>query len=54
MARRPVIAHILHRLDRAGAEVLAAALARDLRERFGFVFLCLDGLGELAEELASL
>ena len=53
MARRPVIAHILHRLDRAGAEVLAAALARDLRGRFGFVFLCLDGLGELAEDLGE-
>ena len=50
MVRRPVIAHILHRLDRAGAEVLAAALARDLRDRFDFVFLCLDGLGELAED----
>jgi len=48
---RPVIAHVLHRLDRAGAEVLAAGLARSLRERFEFVFLCLDGLGPLAEEL---
>lgn len=48
---RPVIAHVLHRLDRAGAEVLASGLARALRERFGFVFLCLDGLGPLADEL---
>ncbi len=48
---RPVIAHVLHRLDRAGAEVLAAALARDLRDRFEFVFFCLDGLGPLADEL---
>lgn len=48
---RPVIAHVLHRLDRAGAEVLAAGLARGLRERFEFVFLCLDGLGPLADEL---
>lgn len=51
--RRPIIAHVLHRLDRAGAEVLAARLARDLRERFDFVFFCLDGLGPLADELAS-
>ncbi|MFK7790213.1 MAG: glycosyltransferase [Phycisphaeraceae bacterium] len=50
---RPVIAHVLHRLDRAGAEVLAAALSRDLRDRFEFVFLCLDGLGPLADELAD-
>ncbi|MEM9347185.1 MAG: glycosyltransferase [Planctomycetota bacterium] len=50
---RPMIAHVLHRLDRAGAEVLAAGLACDLRERFDFVFLCLDGLGPLAEALAE-
>lgn len=48
---RPVIAHVLHRLDRAGAEVLATGLARALRERFTFVFFCLDGLGPLADEL---
>lgn len=53
MASRPVIAQVLHRLDRAGAEVLAADLARDLRERFEFVFLCLDGLGPLADDLAN-
>lgn len=50
---RPVIAHVLHRLDRAGAEVLAAGLARSLRDRFESVFLCLDGLGPLADELAA-
>jgi len=50
---RPVIAHVLHRLDRAGAEVLAAGLARSVRERFESVFLCLDGLGPLAEQLAG-
>lgn len=50
---RPVIAHVLHRLDRAGAEVLAAALSRDLRDRYTFVFLCLDGLGALAAELSD-
>ncbi|MEM9020229.1 MAG: glycosyltransferase [Planctomycetota bacterium] len=48
---RPVIAHVLHRLDRAGAEVLAAGLARSLRDRYDFHFYCLDGLGPLAEEL---
>lgn len=48
---RPVIAHVLHRLDRAGAEVLAAGLSRALRDRFDFVFLCLDGLGPLADAL---
>lgn len=47
----PIIAHVLHRLDRAGAEVLAAGLARDLRDRFDSVFFCLDGLGPLADEL---
>ena len=50
---RPVIAHVLHRLDLAGAEVLAASLAHALRDQFSFVFLCLDGLGPLADELTS-
>lgn len=52
-SRLPVIAHVLHRLDRAGAEVLAAGLAGALRDRYRFVFLCLDGLGPLAEALAA-
>lgn len=45
------IGHVLHRLDRAGAEVLAAELARALNDRFRFAFLCLDGVGPLGEQL---
>lgn len=48
---RPVIAHVLHRLQVAGAEVLAADLSRRLREHFHFVFFCLDGVGPLGETL---
>lgn len=48
---RPVVAHVLHRLQVAGAEVLAADLSRRLRERFEFIFLCLDGVGPLGETL---
>jgi L-malate glycosyltransferase len=51
--QRPSVAHVLHRLDLAGAEVLAADLARKLGERYRFVFLCLDGVGPLGEELDS-
>lgn len=51
--QRPVIAHVLHRLYLAGAEVLAAALARQLRDEFEFIFLCLDETGPLGEELAA-
>ena len=50
---RPIIAHVLHRLDRAGAEVLAADLSRGLKDRFDFLFICLDGPGPLADELAD-
>ena len=50
---RFIVGHVLHRLDRAGAEVLAADLARKLGDRYGFVFLCLDGAGALGEQLAS-
>jgi len=49
--QRPVIAQVLHRLDRAGAEVLVDALARGLGERYRFVFFCLDGIGPLGESL---
>lgn len=48
---RPIIAHVLHRLDLAGAEVLAAGLAQQLGERCRFIFLCLDGVGTLGEQL---
>lgn len=55
--RRPVIAHVLHRLHLAGAEVLAADLARrighpaDQTAPYTFIFLCLDEIGELGEQL---
>lgn len=48
---RPTIGHVLHRLDFAGAEVLAADLARELGDRYRFVFLCLDGIGQLGHKL---
>lgn len=51
---RPAVGHVLHRLDRAGAEVLAGDLAMKLQDRYRFVFLCLDGAGPLGEHLASM
>ncbi len=48
---KPVIGQVLHRLYLAGAEVLAADLARRLRDEFTFIFLCLDEVGPLGEEL---
>lgn len=48
---RPTIGHVLHRLDFAGAEVLAADLARRLEDRYRFVFLCLDQVGQLGYKL---
>jgi glycosyltransferase involved in cell wall biosynthesis len=41
----------LHGLWVGGAEVLAARLARRLRDRFRFLFVCLDELGTLGAEL---
>ncbi len=49
----PTIGHVLHRLYLAGAEVLAAELARKMRDRLRFVFLCLDEIGPLGEQLAG-
>jgi len=50
---RPVIAHVLLRLVYAGAEVLAGDLARRMSDRYRFIFLCLDDLGPLADELSA-
>jgi glycosyltransferase involved in cell wall biosynthesis len=52
---RRTVAHVLHRLYRAGAEVLAADLARRLGSPEGlrFVFICLDELGPMAEQLRA-
>ncbi len=50
---RPVIAQVLHRLYLAGAEVLSADLARNLSDRFRFVFICLDAIGLLGDQLIA-
>jgi glycosyltransferase involved in cell wall biosynthesis len=45
------IAHVLHRLEHAGAEVLAADLSRKLQGEYHFVFLCLDQIGHMGRLL---
>lgn len=50
---RPVICQVLHSLDLGGAEILADGLARSLSDRFRFVFVCLDEVGSLGEQLIS-
>jgi glycosyltransferase involved in cell wall biosynthesis len=45
------ICQVLHTLQVGGAEVLAARLARQLRDRYRFVFACLDALGTLGAQL---
>ena len=49
----PTIAHVMHRMYLAGAEVLAADIARRLKDRYRFVFLCLDEIGPLGMQLAE-
>lgn len=51
VASKITICQLLHSLDVGGAEMLAARLARRLRDRYRFVFACLDGVGPLGEEL---
>jgi glycosyltransferase involved in cell wall biosynthesis len=48
---RPIVCQLVHGLRVGGAEVLVARLARRLRDRFHFHFVCLDELGSLGEEL---
>jgi len=47
------IAHVLHRLCPAGAEILAADLARQLKGNYRFVFFCLDEIGPLGHQLEA-
>jgi glycosyltransferase involved in cell wall biosynthesis len=53
VAPRPTVCQILHGLRVGGAEVLAARLARQLSGSHRFVFVCLDELGTLGEELET-
>jgi len=48
-----VVCQVLHSLCVGGAEVLAARFARRLRDRFRFLFVCLDASGTLGDELAG-
>jgi sugar transferase (PEP-CTERM/EpsH1 system associated) len=50
-ALSPTVCQVLHSLDVGGAEVLAARIARRLRHRYRFHFVCLDRLGVLGQEL---
>lgn len=50
-AEPATICQLLHSLHVGGAEVLAARLARQLQGSFRFLFVCLDTLGTLGEEL---
>jgi glycosyltransferase involved in cell wall biosynthesis len=52
-ARTGTVCQVLHSLHVGGAEVLAARLARRLRDRYRFLFVCLDELGGLGEELRA-
>lgn len=49
--RKATICQILHSLNVGGAEVLACRLARQLQNEYRFVFLCLDDLGTLGQQL---
>jgi len=48
---KPTICQLLHSLTVGGAEVLAFRIARELSDRYRFVFACLDDLGPLGEQL---
>jgi sugar transferase (PEP-CTERM/EpsH1 system associated) len=48
---RATICQVLHSLQVGGAEVLAARLARRLQGSYRFLFVCLDHLGTLGQEL---
>lgn len=47
----PTICQVVHSLHIGGAELLVTELSRALRDRFRFVFACLDSDGPLADQL---
>ncbi len=47
------ICQLLLSLEPGGAEVLAARIARQLRDDYRFVFVCLETMGRLGEELQA-
>jgi L-malate glycosyltransferase len=51
MKHKATICQVLHSLQVGGAEVLAARLARQLRDKHRFIFVCLDELGSLGHQL---
>jgi glycosyltransferase involved in cell wall biosynthesis len=51
--RLPRVCQLLHSLEIGGAEVLAARMARGLRDQFHFSFACLDELGTLGRALSA-
>ncbi|MFO0810226.1 MAG: glycosyltransferase [Gemmataceae bacterium] len=52
-AKTITVCQLLHSLDVGGAEVLAARLVRRLRDRYRFVFACLDSVGPLGEQMKA-
>jgi glycosyltransferase involved in cell wall biosynthesis len=53
VGERPTICQLLHTMHVGGAEVLAARLARQLGDRFRFLFACLEDAGTLGDELRA-
>jgi glycosyltransferase involved in cell wall biosynthesis len=47
------ICQLVHGLSVGGAEILAAGLARHFRDAFRFLFVCLDELGPLGQQLRA-
>ena len=50
---QPTVCHVLLTLVTGGAEMVAARLARSLRGEYRFLFVCLDRIGELGEQLRN-
>ena len=48
---QPTVCHVLLTLTTGGAEMVAARLSRSLRDEYRFLFVCLDRIGELGEQL---
>jgi L-malate glycosyltransferase len=49
--KTPTVCQVLHSLNIGGAEILAAGLARSLKNQYRFVFACLDQVGTIGEQL---
>ena len=53
MSERPLIVHVLHRLDTGGMEQIAVSVISGTRDKYRHAVVCLDGFGAMRSRIAD-